>query len=150
MSEGSGSSTWKYVGIGCAVIALLGLCGVGACVACTMTGVGGVIAATEAPAESVRTFFGAIRRGDLAGAYGQTATGYRSTFSLEQFTAAVAAQPQLAASTDQTISQRNIDAATGATMGGTLDTPTGATPFTTHLVQEDGAWRVDSFSVGSF
>jgi hypothetical protein len=84
----------------------------------------------------------------VAGAYAQTASSYQSSHTLEQFQASLATMPEIAASTDQTISNRNVQAGFGATMAGTLQGPSGNTPFSAHLVDEAGTWRIDTLTVG--
>jgi hypothetical protein len=146
MSEGEeGSSTWKYVGIGCAILALLGLCSAGSCVLFCGGAIGAGVAAMEPPVEATRTFFASVRSGDTAGAYAQTAESYRASHTVEQLEASLAAMPALAASSDQTILNRSVQAGQGATMGGTLDD---GTSFQAHLVDEAGVWRIDSLTVG--
>lgn len=146
MSEGS--NTWKYVGIGCGILALIGACSLGTCVIFCGGAIGAGIAATEAPAEATRAFFDAVRGGNAATAYAQTATSYQASHTMDQFQAGLASMPELAASSDQTISNRNVQAGQGATMGGTLQGPSGMTPFSAHLVEEGGGWHIDELTVG--
>lgn len=149
MSEGGeGSSTWKYVGIGCGILALIAVCGIGTCAITCGGAIGAGVAAMEPPAEATRTFFGSVRGGDVAGAYAQTASSYQSSHTLEQFQASLATMPEIAASTDQTISNRNVQAGFGATMAGTLQGPSGSTPFSAHLVDEGGTWHIDTLTAG--
>ncbi len=150
MSEGSGEpSTWKYVGIGCAILAVIAACALGSCVLFCGGAIGAGIAAMEPPAEATRAFFAAVRSGDVPAAYAQTAESYRDRHTLEQFTSGLSGMPALAASADQTISSRNVQAGAGATLGGTVSGPGGDTPFTAHLVEEGGLWRIEALSVGS-
>ncbi len=146
--EGEGNKTWLYVGIGCGALALIGACVLGSCVACAGAGIGSIVVATEEPAEAVRSFFGHVRVGQLDRAYGEMSSGYQASHTLEQFSADVSAMTQLVSSTDQTISNRNIDGGRGtAEMGGTLEGG-GATSFDVELLQESGQWRVTAVSVG--
>lgn len=149
MSEGEVSNTWKYVGIGCGIVALIALCSVGSCALCFGGAVSAGIAALEPPVEATRGFLTQVRAGDAPGAYAQTSQSYRATHTVEQFTAALASMPELAASYDQTISQRNVQAGQGATMGGNLHGPSGNTGFTAELVEEEGVWRISTLRVGA-
>lgn len=149
MSEGGESSTWKYVGIGCGILALIGVCSLGTCVVFCGGAIGAGVAAMEPPAEATRAFFGAVRSGNVATAYAQTATSYQAGHTMDQFQASLATMPELAASTDQTISNRNVQAGLGATMAGTLQGPGGDTSFTAHLVEEGGGWHIDTLTVGA-
>lgn len=150
MSEGGeGSSTWKYVGIGCGILVLLGLCIGGACTVMCGGAIGAGMAAMEPPAEATRVFFGHVRAGDTAGAYAETAASYQASHSEAEFLAALATMPELSASTDQTISNRNVQAGLGATMSGTLQGPGGTTPFSAHLVDQGGTWHIDTLTVGA-
>jgi hypothetical protein len=145
--DGEGSSTWKYVGIGCGILALIAACSLGVCFACAGVGIGAGIAATEEPANATRSFFGHVRAGQIELAHAETSSRFQASHSVEQLRAGLAAMPELAASTDQTISQRNVQAGGSATMGGTLEGPSGRTSFTATLVQEGGVWRIDGLTV---
>ncbi len=146
MSEGAeGSSTWKYVGIGCAILAAIGVCSAGSCVLFCGGAISAGVAAMEPPAEATRSFFASVRAGDTAGAYAQTAASYQSSHTQADLEASLAQMPALAASSDQTISNRNVQAGQGATMGGTLED---GTRFEAHLVDESGVWRIDALTVG--
>lgn len=146
MSDEGESKTWRYVGIGCGVAALIGACVLGSCVACAGAGIGAGVVAFEAPVETTRTFLSAVRAHDGATAYAQMSTAYTLTHSQSDFETALESLPLLAASTDQTISQRSIQP-TGAVMGGTLEGPEGGT-FEIRLHQEGEDWRIDEVSTG--
>lgn len=145
--EEGGSSTWRYIGIGCGVAALIGACVIGSCFACAGAGIGAGMVAFEAPVETTRTFMSAVRAHDGATAYAQMSTAYTLTHSQADFETALQALPELALSTDQTISQRNINQA-GAVMGGVLEGPTGGT-FEVTLHQEGEVWKIDDVSTGN-
>lgn len=145
--EEGGSSTWRYVGIGCAIAALIGACAIGSCFACAGAGIGAGMVAFEAPVETTRTFMTAVRSNDGATAYAQMSTAYTLTHSQAEFETALAALPELAASTDQTISQRNINQ-TGAVMAGTLEGPMGGR-FEVTLHQEGEVWKIDDVSTSN-
>ena len=142
--EEGGSSTWRYVGIGCGIAALIGACLIGSCFACAGAGVGAGMVAFEAPVAATRTFMTAVRANDGATAYAQMSTAYTLTHSQADFETALAALPELAASTDQTISQRRIQQAS-AVMGGSLEGPMGGT-FEVTLHQEGEVWKIDDVS----
>lgn len=147
MSDEGSSNTLKYVGIGCAVITLLGMCGVGACVTCAGVGAGGIMVAVEAPAEATHGLLRDLRSGNVAGGYARMSSSYRAVHTEADFAAAVAAHPVLTTSTDATISSRNIHGAT-ATMGGTLDGAGGVVGMVSaELSQEGEAWMIDALTV---
>src|SRR5688572_24639796 len=106
MAEGESNNTWKYVGIGCLVMGLLGACGVGSCMACGAVGFGGVMAAVAAPADTSHAFLRELRTGAVPAAYARTSGAFRITHSEADFAARVAAMPALTTATDATISNR--------------------------------------------
>lgn len=148
MEDGSGgSNTWKYVGIGCGVAALLSICAVGGCFACGAAGIGGIVAATEAPATASHGFFSDVRGHDLAHAYGRMSDTYRATHPAAAFEAAVVGTPGLSEHTDATFNNRSINGGT-ATLSGTLDSPSGALPVSVVLHDAGGGtWQIDSVTV---
>ncbi len=153
MSEGGESNTWKYVGIGCLVMGLLGACGIGACLTCAGAGVGGIMVAVQAPAEATHGFLREVRTGAPAAAYARMNGSYRATHTEADFAARLAALPALTSATDATISGRNVNNGT-ATMSGTLDgtvCATGGTgcsvPVVVVLHQEGEAWVIDEVTV---
>lgn len=146
MNDESGSKTWKYVGIGCGIAALLGLCSVGGCLLFCGGTIGAIFAATEAPVAATRVFLGHVRSGNTAAAYEEMASSYRAHTSLEGFQAAISAMPEVTGSTDETITQRNVSQ-NGADIGGFVTGPNGTAPFQAHLVEEGDAWRIDSLTV---
>jgi hypothetical protein len=152
MSDGE-SNTLKYVGIGCLVVGLLGMCGVGACVTCVGAGAGGIMAAVAAPAEAVHGFMREVRTGGSTSAYARMNASYRAANSQADFDARLAAFPALTAATDATIAQRNVNGTT-AVMSGTLDGTvcaaggTGcAVPISFTLHQEGEAWYIDTVTI---
>ena len=144
MSEGN--NTLKYIGIGCAVIAVLSACGVTACFACGAGGIGAIFAASEAPAAEARAFFDDARAGRHDEALARTAEPYRSTHSGADLAAALASAPALAQSTDQTFSQRNMQPGV-TTLGGTRSGPSGTVPVNIVLNQVGERWYVTSLTV---
>jgi hypothetical protein len=145
--DGEGSSTLKYVGIGCAVVTLLGLCGIGSCITCAGAGVGGIMMAVEAPAEASHGFLRDLRSGNTAGAYARTSAAFQATHPEADFAARVAAVPALTTASDATLPNRNVRGAT-ATMSGTLDGPSGPVGHVTIELSSMGeAWVIDSVTV---
>lgn len=140
---GGGSNVWKYVGIGCGVAALLSICVVGGCFACGAASIGGIVAATEAPATTSHGFFSDVRTGNTSGAYGRMSSTYRATHAEADFAASVAAIPGLATNTDSTFSGRALNGST-ATFTGLLTTPSGALPVVLTLHDEAGTWVIDT------
>lgn len=141
------SNQLKYVGIGCAIAALLGLCGVGSCIACAGAGVGGVMLAVEAPAEQAHGFLRDARSGNPAGAYARMSPAYRALHGEAEFTARLASFPALTSATDATLSSRNVNGP-NATMGGTLDGAAGVVgTVRLELVSEGEVWSITAVEV---
>lgn len=145
--DGEGNNTLKYVGIGCAVLALLGLCGIGSCLTCAGAGVGGIMMAVEAPAEAAHGFLRDVRSGNPAGAYARTSPAFRAAHPEAEFAARLAAMPALTSATDATLSNRNVHGST-ATMAGTLDGPSGPVGnVSIELSSVGDAWSIDAVTV---
>jgi hypothetical protein len=145
--SGENSNTLKYVGIGCGIAALLGLCGVSACVACAGAGIGGVMVAVEAPAEEAHGFLRDARTGNPSGAYARMSPTFRSLHSEAEFAARLAAFPALTSATDATLSSRNVNGPT-ATMRGTLDGASGALgTISIVLLSEGERWSITTVEV---
>ncbi len=141
------SNTWKYVGIGCGILALIAACSLGTCMVCFGGAVGAGLAATEAPADATRTFFGHARSGQTDLAYADMASAYQATHTPEQFRASLAALPELTSSTDQTVLGRQVSAGLSAEIRGTLQGPGGDVPFDVTLVPVGEAWHVSGVTV---
>lgn len=144
---GGGSSAWKYIGIGCGIAVLLSICAVGGCFACGAAGVGGIFAATEAPATAAHGFFADVRGHDLAHAYGRMSDGYRAAHPQPTFEAAIHGVPGLEANTDSTFTGRQINGSS-ATLHGVLTSPSG--PLQVSVMLSDtggGTWVIDSILV---
>jgi hypothetical protein len=144
--QSGGSSPWKWVGIGCGVLALVGACMLASCVACGGVGAVGIFAAIEAPANEAKGLLADVRGQRWDAAYGRMSTGYRATHDVAAFTAQVQAIPAMTTMTDDTISQRNVSGST-ARMSGTLQTPTGDVPVSFELSQLGERWVVDRIDV---
>ena len=145
--EGGGSSPWKWIGIGCGVIALIGACTLGSCLACGGVGAVGIFAAVEAPANEAKGLLADVRAQRFDAAYARMGPTYQATHDVAAFIAQVQAIPAMVAMTDDTISQRNVSNAT-ARMSGTLQTPSGDVPVAFVLSQLGERWVVDQIDVG--
>lgn len=147
MADGeSNNNVWKYVGIGCLVMALIGACGVGSCMACGAVGFGGAMAAMQAPAEASHAFLREVRTGAVPAAYARMAPAYRATHTEADFAARIAAIPALTTATDATLNNRAVNGGI-ATMSGTLDGATCAVVPCSVMItlhEEDGTFVIDS------
>lgn len=112
-----GQTNWlKIVGIGCGVLALIGLlCGFGIFMCAQKI--------MEAKPHA-HAFLGELRSGDYQSAYQRMEGSYQATNDLAAFQARVQAMPGLTTSTDATFTSINVNNATHDLTGG-LDTPTG-------------------------
>lgn len=145
--SGENSNSLKYIGIGCGIAALLGLCGVGACVACAGAGIGGVMVAVEAPAEQAHGFLRDVRTGNPSGAYARMNATFRGLYTEADFAARLAAFPALTTATDATLSSRNVNGTT-ASMRGTLDGASGSLgTISIELVSEGELWSITTIDV---
>jgi len=146
MSEGG--KTWKILGITCGVIVLLGLCTVGGCFLFCGGAIGGVMQATQAPANAAKGFFADIRAGNYAQAHQRLSPARQQAMPLDVFQAAVQANPSLVSQTDDTINQRNMTMG-AATMGGFLSTPSGNVDVDVVLSQQGEYWYIETVSVAN-
>jgi hypothetical protein len=136
------NSTLKWIGIGCGVLVVLGLC-IGGIVAVIATT---ALQATEAPADAARGFFADLRGNDFDSALRRTGAAYQALHDVNTFRASVAQQPALTTQTDVTFTSRRVDNAS-ATMSGNLSTPSGDIPVTVTLTQAGEHWYVESVTV---
>lgn len=91
-----------------------------------------------------------IHDGQLQSAYGRTSAGYQARQNFAQFQALVAQYPALTTYTSRTCSGINVTSNAGGTHGTaryTVVGPNNSLSFTLILVQQNGQWRVDSFTV---
>lgn len=137
------NNTLKIVGITCAVITILGVCGVGACFA---MGGAAIWGATDAPAKAAHGFFQDLRTGNHQAALQRTNSHYQSTHDLAQFQTNVGAIAALTQQSDSSFSSRNISVGT-ANLGGTLTTPAGDVPVSVTLSQVGEFWYIDTVTV---
>jgi len=140
----AGSGNWlKWVGLGCGgLIVLFVVIGAGVYFV--------VRQATAAPEAVVRTFLNAAAAGDYVRAYDTFSAPLKDKQSLDAFTADVKANPSLFAVKDLSFSDRSIDLAEGAKLGGTATLAAGTeVPCSFHLVTEKDAWKLLSYHLGS-
>ena len=146
MSNEGGGVPWKWIGVGCGVAALLATCAVGMCGTVCAGGIGAGLAATEAPASEVRTFFTDLKAGNETAAYAHVAPDVQKTFTADQLHAFATGSEALRSITDVTVSARQIQPPR-AQMGGFLTTPSGLVPFASELVQGPTGWKLVTLSV---
>ncbi|HTU23425.1 MAG TPA: hypothetical protein VMG10_35645 [Gemmataceae bacterium] len=99
---------------------------------------------------SADAFVQDIRNGQLPSAYGRTSTGFQARQSFPQFQALVTQYPALRTYTSLTNAGIHISSTPGGTRGTVRYTaigPNNSLSFTLILVQQNGQWRVDSFTV---
>lgn len=140
------SSGWKYVGIGCGIAAILGICVVGGCVACGGAAGAGIFMAVQAPAEEAKGLLRDVRADGWDAAYARMSESWRATHTVEQLHAAVDASAALSSHTDDTIDNRSVNGS-HATMRGRLHTPQGDVPVDVELSQVGDHWYVDAVIV---
>lgn len=91
-----------------------------------------------------------IRSGQLQSAYGRTSAGFQASQNFAQFQGLVSLYPALTTYTSLTCSGINVSSNAGGTQGTaryTVIGPNNSLSFTLILVQQNGQWRVDSFTV---
>lgn len=131
---------FKWIGIGCGVITLLGILTVGACVFF-------IKGATDAPADTSHLFFAHLRGNDFVSARAMMSPEYQAAHPLPQFQQAVALIPPLTLQADSTFNNRNISNGT-ATMTGFLTTVQGSVPVTVSLRNAGEVWTITSVVAG--
>lgn len=142
MSEQKKSSPWKWIGIGCGVIVLIGVCIFGACTLCA----GGIWQATDAPAQAAHGFFADARAQNWQNAYQRMSPSYQSTHTAQTLQAAASQIPAITQQTDSTFTNRQVQNAT-ANLDGHLTTPSGPAPVNVTLSNQGGVWYIDSITV---
>jgi hypothetical protein len=136
------SNLWKWLGGGCLLIVLIGACIAGSCALCA----GGIYQATDAPAQAAHAFFGDVRAQNWPAAHSRMSGTYQATHTPETLQMAASAIPALTQQTDSTFSSRNVDMA-GASLEGTLTTPSGSVPVSVRMSTANNAWYVESVTV---
>jgi hypothetical protein len=99
---------------------------------------------------SAETFVANLAAGNVEAAYAMTSGGFQAKQSLEEFRALVKRYPALASSSGRTMRNMNITQTPNgpeAQVQETVSTPNSTVTLSLTLIQEDGAWKVDSFSV---
>jgi hypothetical protein len=138
MSEGTRIA--KYVGMGCGMMLLLGLCCAG----------GGFLVFRSLLGEPHRYahgFLDDVRAGNYPAALQRMGAGYQATHDVARFQQGVAALPPLTQQTDATLSNVNVQNDV-ANVSGTLTTPQGAVPIILVLTHAGEYWYVDQVQVG--
>jgi hypothetical protein len=147
--ESSGSST-KIVLIVVGVVGFVLLMMALACGGLIYWGISTAVPTLGAIQTSANGFVQDIRAGQFQAAYNRTTTGYQSRQSLQQFQKFVAIYPELTTHTSVTLNGYNITttpAGGQSTVNFTAVTPNNSLAFTLILIEENGQWRVDSFTV---
>ncbi|MHB1426522.1 MAG: hypothetical protein ACYC3I_25455 [Gemmataceae bacterium] len=105
----------------------------------------------QAVQTSADAFVQDIHAGQLQSAYGRTSASFQARQTFPQFQALVTQYPALSTYTSLTCSGVHISSTTGAGTQGivryTAVGPKNSLSFTLILVEQNGQWRVDSFTV---
>lgn len=136
--------TWlKWIGIGCAGLALL--------VIVVVAGILAVVwSLTAAPEAVVREFTAAVAAGDHARAHTYLAAPLREATPLDAFEADVRASPSMFDIVETTFTDRSFDFSEGVRLGGTVTTRAGTTlPASFTLVREQDTWKILAYRIGS-
>jgi hypothetical protein len=130
------------------VIVLLVVVGCGGLIYWAWTRVGPEFQALRTSADA---FVQDIHAGQLQSAYGRTSSGFQMSQTFPQFQAFPAQYPALASYTSLTCTGFNITSMAGVGTRGTVRYtavgPNNSLSFTLILVQQNGQWQVDSFTV---
>jgi hypothetical protein len=138
MSDGTRIA--KYVGMGCGLMLLLGLCCGGGAFALFSSTLG-------EPHRYAHGFLDDVRAGNYPAALQRMGASYQATHDAARFQQAVAALPPLTQQTDATLSSVNVDG-TVANVSGALTTPQGVVPIVLVLSQGGEYWYVEQVQVG--
>ena len=147
MAEKQGSGVLKWIGIGCGVLALIGMC-FGGFFVVLGGGIFAAVEATSAPADQTKGFLADVRAHNYAAAHARMSASYRASHDVAALQAAIEGEPALTSQTDDTISNRNIMNGS-ATMSGFLTTPTGTVPVVAELTESNGTWQIDRLTAGA-
>jgi len=135
-----GNKTGKILGIGCAVLILLGSC-------CGGGGYFGWLQCTKG-GPPARAFLHDLKDGNYAAALTRMDGGCQSAWNVGQFQQQVAAYPALTTHTDITLNNYNVNNGDW-TISGTLATPSGPTAITVRLRTEGDHHYIYEVTVGS-
>ena len=127
----------RYVGIGCGLFLLLGLC---------TTFVSCYVFVPMPARDAAQGFLGDVRGRDFASALQRTSAEYQSTHDAARLEQSVARLSHLSQHTGATFWNASFEDAR-ATLDGTLATPDGDVPVGIELVETDGYWYVDQVVV---
>jgi hypothetical protein len=109
----------------------------------------GVMAATEAPETAVQQFLAAAGDGDAETAHSYFSAALKEVQPLEDFQMVLEQNPGLFVVVDTTFNERSRDM-TKASFSGTVTLANGSElPASFVLVEEDGAWKLISYNIGS-
>ncbi len=133
-----GNKTLKWVGIGCGLFVMLGLCATGAVLL--------IVQSASGPVDATASFFADLRGGNHAQALQRMNGNYQSTHPLPTFQQNVAAIPSLVQQTGASFNSTSVNNNVG-TVSGNLSTPTGDVPVTVTLSQVGEYWYIDSVMV---
>ena len=133
-----GSKVLKWVGIGCGVVLLLGICATG--------GILLVVQSASAPVDASASFFADLRRGDYQQGLQRMNGNYQATHPLATFQQNVAQIPSLTQQTGASFNSTSVNNNVG-TVSGNLSTPTGDVPVTVTLSKVGEHWYIDSVMV---
>lgn len=127
----------RYVGMGCGLFLLLGLCTTFvSCYACV-----------PMPArDAAQGFLADVRGRDYASALQRTSAAYQRTHDAAALERSIARLPRLAGHTGATFWNASFEDAR-ATLDGTIATPDGDVPIGVELIEADGYWYVDQVVV---
>lgn len=146
MAEEKKDTNWGAIilgGCGCLLF------GIGVLALIGWFGFKGVMAATEAPETAVKEFLAAAGSGDVETAHGYFSNALKEVHPIEALRAEMEGSPELFQVADTTFNERSRDM-TQATFRGTLTLTNGSeVPCEFVLIEEEGAWKLISYSIGS-
>jgi hypothetical protein len=134
-----GNKALKWIGIGCGLFLLLGLCAGGGVALMCQSQLG-------PPVDASASFFADVRRGNYQQALSRMNGNYQTTHPLPTFQQNVQQIPALTQQTGASFNSTSVNNDV-ATVSGNLTTPTGDVPVTVTLSQVGGAWYIDSVMV---
>jgi hypothetical protein len=135
-------SWFKWIGIGCGGLVLLGIVLVAVIVFTVRT-------LTAGPEQVARDFCQAVAAGDYARAHDAFSAPLKESQPLEVLIAAARARPSLFKIVDTSFTDRSIDL-TGAKLAGTATLEAGTTvPVSFTFAKEHDEWKLIAYNIGS-
>lgn len=132
----------KWIGVGCGGLLIIFI----------VAGVGIFLVVrtlTAGPEQIARDFCAAAAAGDYARAHDYFSAPLKQSQPLDEFSAAVRANPSLFDIVDTSFTEREIDLA-GATLAGTATIRAGTTiPISFTFARENDDWKLLAYSVGA-